>query len=347
MFCYSDADIDSSGKIKVVVTGGCGSLGREIIRQLIATNRYAVHCLDLFIPPKDKRIAGVVSYIQTDIVNFSDVSRAFQGMEVVFHTASMMPMSILNTSEAMERVNVKGTKNVIQACQQCGIKRLIYTSSTTVILNRGTNYTKLLDESAPFPKEPLNAYVRTKGEAERAVRDANDEDGLRTCALRLGGILGRDSYIMKSFMQNTPIVGKGDFIFGWTSLTSAGEVHLLVEHYLAEKSVSSDTNVFNVISINSKYNEMKSCFSIQNTGKEPAQIPIWLCKALIFFNEISFWFAGLTPLGPEIHRAILEAMVSNPHSTERAEKELGWADKRPLKQIVSDCIAEYKQNLDH
>ena len=112
-------------------------------------------------------------------------------MEVVFHTASLIPVSILNTPEAMERVNVKGTKNVIQACQQCGIKRLIYTSTATVTLSKDpTLHTELIDESAPFPKDPLNAYVRTKGEAERAVRDANDEDGLHTCALRLGGILG-------------------------------------------------------------------------------------------------------------------------------------------------------------
>ncbi len=344
-FC-SNAAGDSAGKIKAVVTGGCGCLGQEIVRQLIATNRYAVHCLDLFIPPEDKRIAGVDSYIQTDITYFNDVSRALQGMEVVFHTAALMPVGILSTPEAMERVNVNGTKSVIKACKETDVKRLIYTSSVYVTLSKDPKLnTEEMDESSPLPKDPLNAYARTKGKAELAVREANGENGLRTCALRLGGLLGgRNNKATENLMSSRVFkLGKGNFVIGWTTVKSAAEVHLLAERYLTEKPVSATTNVFNVISTNSSYADLVSSFSIQNTGKEPTEIPMRLLKTLVSLNEGFFCLTGLTPLGTEVNKGTIDSLVPNSHSTKRAEKELGWAEKRPLKQIVSDCIAEYKQ----
>ncbi len=329
-----------------MVTGGCGCLGKEIVRQLIATDRYAVHCLDLFIPPEDKRIAGVDSYIQTDITNFSDVSRALQGMEIVFHTAGLIPTSILNTPEAMERVNLNGTKTVVKACKETGVRQLIYTSSTAITLSKDARLnTGQMDESSLF-KDPLHAYVRTKWEAELAVREANGENGLRTCALRLGGLLGgRNNKATKNLMSSRVFkLGKGNFVIGWTTLKSAAEVHLLAEHHLTEKPVSSTTNVFNVISSNSSYADLVSSFSVQNTGKEPTKIPMWFFKILVFLNEGFFWLTGLTPLGTEVNWGTLRFLVPNSHSTKRAEEELGWVEKRSLMQIVSDCIAEYKQS---
>ena len=186
-------------------------------------------------------MAGVASYIQTDIANFSDVSCALQGMEVVFHTAGLIPFSILNTPEAMERVNLKGTKNIVKACKQCGIKRLIYTSSCSVTLSKDTKlHSENIDEFAPYPKVPLNEYIRTKGEAEMAVREANGENGLRTCALRLGPIVGgmNNNKVSKFMMEgNVNRIGRGDFPAAWVTLKSAAEVHLLAESATSQKKL--------------------------------------------------------------------------------------------------------------
>ena len=117
-------------KKKVLPVGyrkvGCGCLGREIASQLIAGSRYRVHSLD---PPKEKMIAGVASYIQADITKPDDMRKALEGVEAVFHVAALTPFSIKNTHEAMMRVNVEGTRNVVDACIANGVKRLIHTSS--------------------------------------------------------------------------------------------------------------------------------------------------------------------------------------------------------------------------
>ncbi len=331
-----------------MVTGGCGCLGKEIIRQLIATNRYAVHCLDLFIPPEDKRLAGIDSYIQTDIANFSDVSRALQGMEVVFHTAGLLPYNILNTPEAMERVNLKGTKNIIKACRQNDVKRLLYTSSSSVTLSKDPKLRTegAIDEFAPYPKAPLNAYVRTKGEAELAVREAN-ENKLRTCALRLGAILGgvNNNRAAKATLEGKQkrIKFKGDAHVTWITLKLAAEVHLLAERYLTRETISP-TNVFNVASSKScSYKEFTSFLSILSTGKEPSELPLWLVLFLTYFNEYCFWITGIAPLGMDICIMLTDFFIPIRLSTEHTETELGWVEKRPWKDVLKECVTEYKQ----
>ena len=340
-YCCSERNEDSLAKIEVIVTGGCGCLGREIVHQLLATSKYRVHCLDLFIPPVSKRISSVASYIQTDIANYSDISRALQGIEVVFHTAGLMPVTVLSTTKAMERVNTTGTRNVVKACKECGVKRLIHTSSCTVLMSKDRSLNILnMDESCPLPKDPMNAYVRTKGEVELAVREAHG-DKLQTCALRLGGLIGgMDNVATQNMMSNDPVVlGKGWQVMSWTTVSSAAHVHLLVERYLAEGPASS--NVFNVISTNSKYADIVSSFSLQNMGKPPKVIPVWLVKIMGLFNEGTFWLTGLIPLGPRVSLSSSEFITPFICSAKLAEEELGWVERRTLDEIVTDCLKQY------
>ena len=326
------------------MTGGCGCIGREIIRQLNATNRYAVHCLDIFIPPKDRWIDGVVSYIQTDIANFSDISRALQGVDVVFHTAGLLPTNILNTPEAMERVNLTGTRNVVKACIEGGVKRLIYTSSSTVVLSKDPKCrTEHVDEFTPFPEAPLNAYVRTKGKGELEVRRANGVKGLRTCALRLGGVIGgRDNKAMKNLMEEKVVrLGKGNYMVAWTTLKAAAEVHLLAERHLAENSLSCNENVFSVVSTNSKYIDLNSCFSLLNTGKPATEFPLWLLKLMAYINDYTFLLTGCIPFGQDITMSLVEVLIPFSVSTQHTEEKLGWVEKRPMEEIVRECIANH------
>ena len=329
-------------KIEVIVTGGCGCLGHEIVHQLLATGKYSVHCLDLFIPPVSKRISSVASYIQTDIANYSDVSRTLQGIEVVFHTAGLMPVTVLNTTKAMERVNTTGTRNVVKACKECGVKRLIHTSSCTVLMSKDRSLDILnMDESCPLPKDPMNAYVRTKGEAELAVREAHG-DKLQTCALRLGGLIGgMDNAATQNMMSKDPVLlGKGWQVMSWTAVSSAAHVHLLVERYLA-KGPASSNNVFNVISTNSKYADVVSSLSLQNVGKPPKVIPMWLAKIMGLFNEGTFWLTGLIPLDPTVCLSSQEFITPFIYSTKLAVEELGWVERRTLDEIITECIKQY------
>jgi len=78
--------------------------------------------------------------------------------------------------------NTVGTRNVVDACVQSGVRRLIYTSSPSVTFN-GQHQTNI-DESVPYPKRWLCHYPHSKALAEQNVLNANDNFDLLTCALR-------------------------------------------------------------------------------------------------------------------------------------------------------------------
>jgi sterol-4alpha-carboxylate 3-dehydrogenase (decarboxylating) len=87
-------------------------------------------------------------------------------------------------------VNVEGAKALIKACQDAGVRRFIYTSSTAVYFD-GSDLV-YVKESDPLPREEdmKSFYGASKAEGERIVLEANGKQGLYTCALRLSGIIG-------------------------------------------------------------------------------------------------------------------------------------------------------------
>jgi nucleoside-diphosphate-sugar epimerase len=341
---------DNPAKIQVLVIGGSGSVGKEIVRQLVANDGYAVHSLDLSIPTLEKRVHGVVSFIQTDITNKRDIMKACRGIDVVFHAASLMPISVRNTALAMERVNIEGTRNVVAACKEHGIKRLIYTSSVTVTLSRDPRVChEYMNEFFPLPKDPLNAYVRTKGLAETLVREANSENGLRTCALRPGMILGgRENFVMPVLMSFTVVtLGKGDHSISWVPVETAARVHILAEQRLAMRPVSSEANVYNVLSGNLKYRKITSFFAMENTGKDSVEVALWQCKMMAFINEAVYSLSGWTPFGSGVCSMALTELIPFSCSAEHTERELGWAETEPWQLVMRKIIADYKSKQEY
>lgn len=88
----------------------------------------------------------------------------------------------------MERVNVHGTRNVIEQAVVHGVERLVYTSSASVIFD-GSNLSNG-DEKIAYCATPLDAYTDTKARGEQLVLQADNQAGLRTVAIRPSGIFG-------------------------------------------------------------------------------------------------------------------------------------------------------------
>lgn len=91
------------------------------------------------------------------------------------------------------KVNVDGTKAVIDAAVSVGIRKLVFTSSAGVIFNGGDIVN--VDERLPYPDVPLDAYNDSKAKAEEVVLEANGKGGLLTVALRPAGIFGCVKFI--------------------------------------------------------------------------------------------------------------------------------------------------------
>lgn len=169
-----------------LMTGGAGFLAGHLARALLAEG-HVVRSLDLRTPA----IEHERFHHQTgDLRVLSDVRRACEGVDTVFHTAAVVDFVGVASPERRRRsadLNVGGTDNVIAAAVQAGVSRLVYTSSNNVVL--GTPVENA-NSATPYPARYADLYSATKAEAERHVLAANGRGALATCALRPGGIYG-------------------------------------------------------------------------------------------------------------------------------------------------------------
>lgn len=108
------------------------------------------------------------------------------GTTCIIHTAS--PPAGLKDEGLYYRVNVEGTKAIIAAAVETGVRKLVFTSSAGVVFN-GTDIING-DERLLPPTVPMDAYNDSKAQAEAAVLAANGKDGLLTVALRPASIFG-------------------------------------------------------------------------------------------------------------------------------------------------------------
>ncbi|TSK38384.1 Thrombospondin type-1 domain-containing protein 4 [Bagarius yarrelli] len=179
---------------KYVITGGGGYFGFRLACTLSKKSARVI-LFDVGAPAE--KLPRGVEFIQGDVRDLAQVENALRGGDCVFHVASygMSGREQLNW-KLIEEVNIQGTENVIQACINLNVPRLVYTSTFNVVF--GGQVIKKGDETLPYLPLHLHPdhYSRTKSVAEVCVLKANgmplaDEGGvLRTCALRPAGIYG-------------------------------------------------------------------------------------------------------------------------------------------------------------
>ncbi|GMP86912.1 hypothetical protein CsSME_00039506 [Camellia sinensis var. sinensis] len=199
-----------------VVTGGRGFAARHLVEMLIRYDMFLVRIADLGLsikldPAEEKGIlgkaiqSGHAQYVSVDLRDKSQVLEACQGAEVVFHMAA--PDSSINNYELHHSVNVKGTKNVIDACVDLKVKRLIYTSSPSVVFD-GVHGIINGDESLPYPAKHNDTYSATKAEGEALVIKSNGSNGLLTCCIRPSSIFGPGDKLLVPSLVSAARAGK-------------------------------------------------------------------------------------------------------------------------------------------
>ncbi len=121
-------DVGTSGGQRVLITGGAGFLGINLIRYLLARG-YACVSLDLVDFSYPERDDERVSIIQGDIRDAATVSLAMQGVDAVVHCAAALP---LYSPRDIYTTDVVGTRLVLQTARESGVKRAVHISSTAV-----------------------------------------------------------------------------------------------------------------------------------------------------------------------------------------------------------------------
>ncbi|XP_046363626.2 3 beta-hydroxysteroid dehydrogenase/Delta 5--_4-isomerase type 1-like isoform X1 [Haliotis rufescens] len=162
----------------VLVTGGSGCLGQHLIKLLHTHAPHVTEIRVLDMAPFTKKLEYEdrvpVTSITADIGELTDTS-PFQGVKTVFHLASIISVSNFPDIAKMERVNVKGTKNILEACLSAGVERMVYCSTVDVVCGFSNIVDGTEDTTRPPGRLLYEGYGGTKLRAEEAVLASNGQ----------------------------------------------------------------------------------------------------------------------------------------------------------------------------
>jgi nucleoside-diphosphate-sugar epimerase len=214
----------------VLVTGGGGFLGAAVAGRLAARGDRVFS----FSRGEHPHLAGLgVEHIRGDIADAGALERACRGVEVVYHTAAKPPP--WGPLSDYRRTNVTGTAMVIAACRRAGVKRLVHTSTPSVLFS-GRDL-EGVDEFTPYPPRWHSPYAATKAAAEQQVLQAA-ADGLPAIVLRPHEIWGPgDPHFVPRILARAHRlrrIGDGNNLIDTTYIDNAAQAHLLAADRLGE-----------------------------------------------------------------------------------------------------------------
>ena len=170
-----------------LVTGGAGFIGSHISDRLLADG-HRVRILDNFSTGKHENIpaSADVEVIEGDVGDYDTVRAAMEQVDIVFHEAAIasVPETVGNPLSS-ERVNYRGTLNILEAARHAGVKRVMFACSAAV-------YGDLpeLPKQESMPVKPLSPYAVDKLASEQACQMYTHLYGLETVALRYFNVFG-------------------------------------------------------------------------------------------------------------------------------------------------------------
>jgi len=318
--------------MKALVTGGGGFLGTAIVRQLLARGdmvrtlaRRAHRQLDEL--PQVDQIRG-------DVANPVIVDKAAAGCDIVFHTAAKA--GIWGPFSEYFQSNVEGTRNVIASCRKLGIRRLVFTSSPSVVFNG--EHLAGVDETIPYASKFEAAYPQTKAEAERLVLSAND-DTLGTVALRPHLIWGPgDTNLLPRIIARARTgrlhrIGRSDPLIDPIFIDNAAEAHLLAADRLVPRSPIAGKIYFvtqgEPIPLWTMINSMLKAAELPPVDRS---IPASLAMSLGLAMEWGYRLTGKTEDPPVTRFLVRELSTTHWFNIDAARRDLGYEPRVTIEE---------------
>ncbi|XP_062082221.1 3beta-hydroxysteroid-dehydrogenase/decarboxylase isoform X2 [Humulus lupulus] len=346
-----------------VVTGGRGFAARHLVNMLINSETLSVRVADLgpaidLEPSEENGILGEAlrdgraEYVSIDLRNKAQVLKAFQGAEAVFHMAA--PNSSINNYQLHRSVNVDGTNNVIDACIEQKVKRLIYTSSPSVVFD-GVHGIVNGDESLPYPAQHNDHYSATKAEGEALVIKSNGVNGLLTCCIRPSSIFGPgDKLLVPSLIdaaragKSKFIIGDGNNVYDFTYVENVAHAHICAERALsseeavAEKAAGQAYFITNMEPI--KFWEFLSLI-LEGLGYERPRIKIPALVMMPIAHAVEWAYKLLGPYGmkvPQLTPSRIRLLsCSRSFNCSKAKDRLGYTPIVTLQEGLRRTLESY------
>lgn len=204
--------------MKVLVTGGGGFIGSALAARLLSDG-HSVRVLDNFATGRRENLvdlSGDLELVEGDVQSYERAHTAVRGCEIVLHQAAMpsVPRSVQDplTSNA---TNVVGTLNVLLASRDCGVRRLVFASSSSIY-----GHNPALPKREDQTPAPISPYAVAKLAGEGYCRSFSEVYGLDTVVLRYFNVFGPHQDPFSQYSAVIPnfiiaaLAGRAPLIFG-------------------------------------------------------------------------------------------------------------------------------------
>jgi len=266
------------------VTGGSGFIGGRLVERLVAEGR-PVRALARSEASAERVAALGAEPVPGDIGERSSLVDAASGCDVAFHLAAHL--GEWGPWEEFERGNVEGTRNVLGACADAGVRRFVH-CGTEAALMAGEPLVNI-DETAPLRPDSRAPYPATKAKAEQAVREASRE-GFETVVVRPRFVWGKGDTTLLPEMVATVEAGKWAWVGGGGNVTDTTHVDNVVEGLVLAAETGTPGEAYFVTDDEPVvFREFVSAL-LKTQGVEPPSrsIPAWTAGPLARISEAAW-----------------------------------------------------------
>ena len=321
----------------VLVTGGAGLLGSELINQLIARGT-EVRAVYNNVRPADK---NGLELIACSILDTMGLEEAMQGVDEVYHCAGLVSFTKDN-SESLYKINVEGTANVVNACVDAGVKKLIHVSSVAA-LGRIRNE-QMVNEKMQWTETTSNSkYGKSKYLGELEVWRGIAE-GLNAVIVNPVIILGNGNIddgstgIFKSAFNEFPWYAEG--VSGFVDVRDVALAMIL----LMESDIHSER--FIISGHNVSYKDVFSKIAEVFNKKTPSKkVTPFMASVVWRMEAIKSAFTGKRPLLTRETAATAQAKVFYDNS--KLLTKLPSFSYRPFDETIRDTCHSLQQKLNN
>jgi dihydroflavonol-4-reductase len=312
----------------ILVTGATGCIGSNLIIELLDAG-YTVRAFH-------RQQSNLLTLNNVDVEHFigdirdsDSLKKAVRGCDTVFHTAAIVSFWKKKREEQLE-INVQGTRNVVDACRECGVEKLVHTSSVAALGYR--NDGKLIDETTRFNWDERITYKYSKHLAELEVL-RGVELGLHAVIVNPTVVIGpRDQYIHGGQIIRDVKRGRVPaYVKGGMNIVS---VHDVVHGHIAAAEMGKNGERYILGGINLTHRDVFSLTAKIVGGTPPKiQAPVWFVKSVATACDL---FGTITNREPWITSQLISGVGKNNwYSSEKARKELNYTPT-----IIDQAIRE-------
>lgn len=323
----------------ILVTGASGHIGNTLVRELLA---HGEKVRGLVLPGENRTsLDGLdIEIVEGNVLDPQSLDMAFMDVHVVYHLAGIISI-MSGKNERMWLVNVQGTRNVIEAAVQAGVKRMVHTSTIHAFKRPPDGV--VMDESLPFdPHNPYGEYDRSKAAASIEVLNAVKQ-GLDAVIVCPTGVIGPYDYfrsemgsmILEYLKARIHYVFDGSYDFVDVRDVAQGMILACEKGRTGEVYLLSGEDI-SLVRLQELVHESSQ---VKKVGR--VRIPNIFIKG---FAGIAELFYKLTKLQPRYTRYSIETIMGNSKiSSAKAQQELGYRP-RSLSVTISDTISWWKEN---